>query len=394
MNGITKKVTMGLTASALLMFGSFGFTGSSASAKSHHFNKNTWTANLPLHIKNHATKTYSNGYSPAKIKKAYGLDQLSKTGAGQTIAIVDAYGSPTIANDLATFDSQFGLPSANLQIVYPNGKPTTTDGGWALETALDVEWAHAIAPDAKIMLVEAKSASLTYLLNGIDYATANGADIVSNSWGGSEFSGESSYDNHFQHSGISYLASTGDNGSGVSWPSSSPSVLAVGGTTLNVDSAGNYISESAWSGSGGGQSSYESTPGFQSAWTSVVGPERGVPDIAFDADPNTGVGVYSSTKDQGQSGWFQVGGTSLSAPAWGGMVALADQGRSTPLSSSQALSGIYSIAGSTNSSGYNTNFHDVTSGSNGGFSARSGYDLVTGIGSPKANQLLNALSNY
>lgn len=393
MNGFTKKATIGLAASALLMFGSFGFTGSSASAKSN-IHKKAWSATLPLKIKNNATSTYQNGYAPSQIRKAYGLDQLSKDGTGQTIAIVDAYGSPSLANDLNTFDSQFGLPAANLSIVYPNGKPRTTDGGWALETSLDVEWAHSIAPNAKIMVVVAKSSSLTNLLSGIDYATANGATVVSNSWGGSEFSGENSYDSHFSHSGIAYLASTGDNGSGVSWPSSSPSVLAVGGTTLNTDSSGNYISESAWSGSGGGKSSYESTPGFESPWTSVVGTQRGVPDIAFDADPNSGVAVYDSTPDSGQSGWFQVGGTSLSAPSWAAMVALADQGRSTPLSSSQALSGIYSIAGSTNSSGYTNNFHDVTSGSNGGYSAQAGYDLVTGIGSPKANVLLNALTNY
>jgi subtilase family serine protease len=328
------------------------------------------------------------GLSPNQLRKAYGLDLLSASGAGTTIAIVDAYGSPTIQNDLNTFNQHFGLPAANLTIAYPSGKPNITDGGWALETSLDVEWAHALAPQANIMLVVAKSASLSDLLTAIDYATSHGAQVVSNSWGGSEFSSEASLDSHFQHSGVVYLASSGDSGAGASWPASSPYVVSVGGTTLNVDSNGNYLGETAWSGSGGGSSAYETRPSYQNNWTSIVGNYRGIPDVSFDADPNTGVAVYDSTPYQGSSGWFVVGGTSLSAPCWAAQVALADQGRSTPFDSLSFLSAVYNLAGTTGSSGYTANYHDITQGNNGGYTAVAGYDMVTGIGSPKDNQLI------
>ncbi|KRF31984.1 S8 family serine peptidase [Paenibacillus sp. Soil787] len=352
-------------------------------------------AHPPIHIKNNgATPNYQNGFAPAQIKKMYGLDRLSSTytGAGQTIAIIDAYGSPTIVNDLQVFNTQFGLPPADLTIAYPNGKPNKADGGWALETSLDVEWAHAVAPQAKILLVVAKSATLSNLLAAVDYATSHGAQVVSNSWGGSEFSSEASYDSHFQRSGVVYVASSGDNGSGMSWPASSPYVLSVGGTTLNADSTGSYVSESGWSGSGGGASSYESRPSYEDIWQTVVGSYRGSPDVSWDADPNTGVAVYDSTSYSGQKGWFQVGGTSFGAPCWAAMIALADQGRSTPLTNYNAIANLYSIAGATDSLGYTNDYHDINKGSNGGYSAQAGYDLVTGIGSPKADLLIPALN--
>jgi subtilase family serine protease len=355
--------------------------------------QHVWSAYPPIHVKKGGIQALTSGLSPDQMRKAYGLDRLSASGAGTTIAIVDAYGSPTIQNDLNTFNQQFGLPAADLTIVYPSGKPKRTDGGWALETALDVEWAHALAPQAKIMLVVAKSASTSDLLAAIDYATSNGAQVVSNSWGGSEFSSEASLDSHFQHSGVVYLASSGDSGAGASWPASSPYVVSVGGTTLNVDSNGNYLGESAWSGSGGATSAYEPRLSYQDNWTSLIGNYRGIPDVAFDADPNTGVAVYSSTSYQGSSGWFVVGGTSLSAPCWAALVALADQGRSTPFDSLSFLAAVYNLAGTTGSSGYTANFHDITLGDNGVYTAVDGYDMVTGIGSPKADQLIPDLNS-
>jgi subtilase family serine protease len=342
-------------------------------------------AHPPIHIKDNATPTYQNGIKPAQLRTAYGVDKLTATGKGQTIAIVDAFGSPTITNDLQTFNNQFGLKAANLTIAYPNGQPSKTDGGWALETAMDVEWAHAIAPDANIMLVVAKSASISDLIAAEDYATSHGAVVVSNSWGGSEFSSEASYDTHFQHTGVVYVASSWDNGSGVSFPASSPYVLSVGGTNLKVDSAENYQSETGWSGSGGGKSTYEARPSYEDSVMSVVGTQRGNPDVAWDADPNTGVAVYSSTRDQGQQGWFQVGGTSLGSPCWAALIAVADEGRATPLTSFNTISALY---GATSS-----DYHDIVSGSNGGFTAQSGFDLVTGAGSPKADVLIPALKS-
>lgn len=354
--------------------------------------KPVWEAHSPIHAKPTAS-TSPIGYIPSQIKTAYGLNLLSATGSGQTIAIIDAYGSPTIANDLTVFCRQFGLPPANLTIAnaYRGGR-TTLNAGWALETSLDVEWAHAMAPEAKILLVVAKSASITDLVKAIDYATAQGAPVVSMSWGGSEFSSEAGYESHFQHSGTVYVASSGDRGAGVQWPAVSPNVLAVGGTTLTLNSNNNYLSETGWSGSGGGLSAYMSIPSYQSIWSSIVGSHRGIPDVAFNADPTTGVAVYDTTLYNGQSGWFEVGGTSFSAPAWAAMIALADQGRTSTLSSINAITDLYNLAGIAGSIGYTTNYHDITQGSNG-YLAQAGYDLVTGLGSLKANELIIALTN-
>lgn len=396
MHDFMKKIAYCVAASLIALFGIIGIT-TSASAKTNTSSAqiSNWKAHDPIHAKHISSGiklfTFASIYSPSQIKQAYGIDKLNKTGAGATIALVEAYGSPTIKNDLKTFNERFDLPNTNINVVYPSGKPKT-DGGWALETALDVEWAHALAPKANIMVVSAKSASINDLLKAEDYATNHGATIVSNSWGGSEFSSETSYDNHFNHSGVTYLASSGDNGQGSSWPASSPNVVSVGGTTLTVKSTGEYGSETAWSGSGGELSQYEGRPTYQSNWTSILGSKRGIPDVAFDADPNTGVYVYSSTAENGQTGWFQVGGTSFSAPAWGALIALANEGRTQSLSSKDVLKTIYSTAGKTGSKGYKTNFHDIVSGSNG-YTANAGYDVVTGIGSPIANKFITTLND-
>ena len=381
----------------LILLAAGGTAASAAASGTGAAHKPQWVATPPFRVRGSATATYQSGYAPAQIRDAYGLNQISETGAGETIAIVDAYGSPTIQSDVATFDSQFNLPAVNLTIAYPSGKPNKTDGGWALETSLDVEWAHAIAPGAHILLVVAPSASTSDLVAAIDYATSQGAQVVSNSWGGSEFSSETSYDSHFQHAGVVYVASAGDTGGAIEWPAASPYVLGVGGTTLTVNGtsgAYSYGGETAWSSSGGGLSQYESRPAYQNNWQSVVGSQRGIPDIAWDANPSTGVAVYDSTRYEGQSGWYEVGGTSVGSPSWSALVALVDQGRVTPLSTESGtgniLNDLYTLAGATGSAGYTADFHDITGGSNGN-PALPGYDLVTGIGSPQAQNLVPAL---
>ncbi|MBL0385827.1 S53 family peptidase [Tumebacillus sp. ITR2] len=337
-------------------------------------------AHTNIKIKDNASSTYTSGVTPQQMRHAYGIDQLANDGSGQTIAIVDAYGSPTIQNDLNVFSQQFGIASSTVNVV--DMGVAKTDGGWALETALDVEWAHALAPKANIMLVEAKSASLTDLIAAEDYATQHGAVVVSNSWGSSEFSTQASYDSHFQANGVVYVASAGDTGGQREWPAASPYIMSVGGTKLSYDTAGNYLGESAWTSSGGGLSQYVARPSYQSNVTGVVGTQRGIPDIGMDADPNSGAAVYSSTRDQGQSGWFQVGGTSLSAPMVSALIALADQSRTNKLSNTQAITDLYTIGAA--------NYNDVTTGSNGN-PALVGYDLVTGNGTPKANLFIPAL---
>ena len=243
---------------------------------------------------------------------------ITGNGAGQTIAIVDAYNDPTIAGDLATFDNTFGLaPPPGLTVVNQLGKspPLTTDSGWAIETSLDVEWAHAMAPSANILLVEANSASLANLLTAVSTAAHGNVNnspvtVVSMSWGSGEFLGETSYDSTFNVPGVTFVAASGDSGAPGLWPAFSPNVLAVGGTTLTVNStSGAWVSETAWSGSGGGVSRYEALPSYQKSF-GIVASGRVTPDVSFDANPSTGYYVYDSVPYQGYTGWWDVGGTS------------------------------------------------------------------------------------
>jgi hypothetical protein len=336
------------------------------------------------------------GFSPAQIQTAYGANQITFSttngnvagnGSGQTIALIEEYYDPSILSNLKTFDSQFGLSAPPTFTQYVQTGLRSDNTGWALETSLDVEWAHAIAPDANIVVVEAapgpNSNPLEYLLDAVSFASGlSGVSVVSMSWGSSEFSGETGDDStfltHSGHNNVAFVASSGDS-SVVEYPSSSPNVLAVGGTTLTLNSQGTYGSETGWSGSGGGTSAYETEPSYQDSVQSTG--QRTTPDIAWDANPSTGVAVYDSV---GGYGWVEVGGTSVGAPSWAGLVAIADQGmalNSQPtLTNAQLSSSLYSLPGS--------DFHDITSGKSGKNSAGPGYDLVTGIGSPVANSLI------
>jgi Domain of unknown function (DUF4082)/Fibronectin type III domain len=342
------------------------------------------------------------GYSPSQITAAYNVNQVSfngatGTGAGETIAIIDAYNDPKIASDLATFDAQFGLPTAQLSVVNQSGgtslPASDSTGGWELEESLDVEWAHAIAPGAKIDLVEASSATDANLLAAVNTAsTTLGANVVSMSWGGSEFSGETSDDSYFTHAGVVYTASSGDSGAPISWPAASPNVVAVGGTTINVNGT-TYVSESGWSGSGGGPSAYYSQPSYQSGVVTQQTTKRANPDVAYNADPNSGYAVYDSVPYEGTTyGWITVGGTSAGAPQWAAIAAIADQGRVAyglpainASSSQEFLTTLYKNT---------TDFRDVVTGTSTGsphYSAGVGYDYVTGIGTPLANLVVQSL---
>jgi subtilase family serine protease len=308
------------------------------------------------------------GLSPATIKSVYNFPTSLTAGVGKTIAIVDAYNDPTAESDLAVFSSQYGLPACTtangcFSKVDQNGGTNypRTDSGWALEISLDIQWAHAIAPGAKILLVEAKTNSFTNLLTAEDYAKTH-AQYVSNSWGGSEFSSESSYDSHFSQSGVSFFVSSGDAGTPAEYPSASPNVVSVGGTTLHF-TGGNFSSETGWSGSGGGCSAYENANAAQNTGSVNCAGKRGTPDVSLDADPASGVSIYDSTKYQGQAGWFQIGGTSASAPMWAA--------RSADTGTTVNAAYVY---------GNSITYRDITSGNNGA-SCLPGYDLVTGRGS-------------
>lgn len=335
------------------------------------------------------------GYSPVQIRHAYGFDLLANDGAGQTIAIVNAYDHPYVESDLNVFSKQFGLPTTTsgqftFTKVYAQGSKPQANGGWAQEISLDVEWAHAVAPRANIMLVEAANNSFTNLLGAVDYAASHGASVVSMSWAASDFSGESSYDYHFNAPGVTFLAASGDSGGQVLWPSASPYVVSVGGTRLPLDASGNLAgSETAWTGGGGGASFYESEPTYQLAYGISLG-GRGTPDVSYNGDPNTGFAVYDSYSYLGRSGWQVFGGTSAGTPQWAGLVALANQSRVTPLSSSNLVASPFYTAATGPM--YASNYRDVTLGSNG-YGAGPGYDLATGVGSPRANSLVPYLAS-
>jgi subtilase family serine protease len=352
--------------------------------------------------------------TPAQIRGAYGFSALGKTstgqpidGTGQTIAIVDAYNDPTLKQDLSTFDKAFGISDPpSLSIISQTGSTTAlpaTDPGWALEISLDVEWAHAIAPKANIVVVEANSASLSDLVAGVKYASTTAhANVVSISWGASEFAGETAYDSTFNVPGVTFVAASGDDSGifGPDWPAASPNVVSVGGTNLSVSSTGTYQHESAWSGwfsgSTGGVSSYEPLPSYQSQAFPNLASGRVTPDVSYNASVRNGFAVYSSTTYQGQSGWFQVGGTSAGAPQWAALFALANQSRiaagQAALSSASALSALYGAAFTEYQSSPSTVFHDITSGFNFWYDAYQGYDAVTGLGSPIANNLIQYLT--
>lgn len=311
----------------------------------------------------------SNGCNPNMVSAV-------PTGGAVSIAIVDAFDDPGAARDLAKFSKQFGLPAANFKVVFASGTRPLNDPGWEIEESLDVQWAHAMAPEAKLYLVEAASNSFYDLFTAETVAAslvaADGGGVVSNSWGGSEFLGETDYDSFFSFPGVVYFASTGD-GPGVIYPSASPNVVAVGGTTLSRNpNTGNFIFESAWNSTGGGTSQYEPIPSYQKGIAKVVGAQRGVPDVSAAADPNSGLWVW----DSGQGGWYIVGGTSASSPIWAGIVSAAGSNLG---SSWSELSTIYRNRGNK------ADYSDIKSGVcgpwNGNLSV-PGYDLCTGVGSP------------
>lgn len=316
------------------------------------------------------------------------------------IALVDAYDNPYAASDLAYFDSYWVLPKAKFTKIYcttaaVNGGCYTTnpvppgDTNWGLEEALDIEWAHVMAPAAKIYLVEAATngcGDLAYanLWAGY-YVSAAGGGSVSNSWTCGEWSTESSLDYNFYTywNKTTYFASAGDAGAQANWPAASPWIVAAGGTTVNRDGTGNFSDESCWPGSGGGYSAYETSQGYQ--FPIQGGGARAIPDLSFNADPASGVWVY----DAYNGGWWVVGGTSVSSPALAGIINNAKNkvGQGTPF----AFQGFgflqnqedYLIYGQMPTAlDYKKNFYDVTSGSNG-YSAYALYDLCTGVGTPR-----------
>ncbi len=294
------------------------------------------------HIRADAFSSGIQGYTPSQIRKAYGFDQFTLSdgspadGRGQTIAIVDPFNDPNIVSDLNVFDAQFGIAAP------PTFKVVNASGGthlpavnksWAGEISTDVESAHAIAPGADLLLVECLNDQTNNLMAGVDYARkVPGVSAVSISWGGGEFAGQQKYDDTFNtptgHAGVTFVVAAGDNGAkaGAQWPATSPGVISVGGSVLTIaDPAGTYGGETSWGPSSGGYSHRETEP----AWQEVVQRTafRSMPDVAYDADTNVGLALYDSIPFQGAVNWQTTSGTSVGAPQWAALIAIADQAR-------------------------------------------------------------------
>ena len=360
------------------------------------------------------------------MKQAYGITalnneitqfpQYTNTGKGQTIVLIDPY-DPTLAADVAVHDTTYHLPAVNLTINFAAGSPPQFfNPGNATETALDVEWAHSIAPGANIICEVANSLSITDIAQAIQggiTALGTSGGVMSMSLGVDEdpliFSVfDPLFNNPTQDEHISFLASTGDTAGQLSLPALDPNVTAVGGTTLNIDAKGNRISETTWgkesdgSGGGGGVSKFIPVPSYQQGLTIYGEPpaaNRAGPDISMDANPATGVPVYDTT---GMSGWGTVGGTSLSSPMFAGIVALANELRA--VSGNKATGSNLTIGSALNSTLYNLfkinptqDFYDVTTAEQGitpAYPVGPGYDLDTGIGTPIGNTLIPSLAGY
>jgi kumamolisin len=304
------------------------------------------------------------------------------TGGSNTIALVEAFDDPTAAADLATFSAQFGLPPANLTVVFSSGTRPSEDptGGGEIETSLDIEMAHAMAPNANLVLVEAPSLSLEDLFGAIivagEIVSSSGGGEVSMSFGFGEFPQETELDQFFTFPGVVYVASSGDQ-PGTIYPATSPNVLAAGGTSISRDPfSGRFLLEDTWQDAGGGPSLFEPRPDFQDVVKHIVGPARGTPDLSFDANPNSGVWIFDSNPVFG-TGFFIVGGTSVSAPALAGIINSAG----TFNASSEAENReIYRHIGDFE------DFRDIVFGNCGfnvGNFALPGYDLCTGVGSDR-----------
>lgn len=382
-----------------------------------------------------ATRIVATVHTPAQIRAAYGLQPLppvgtpldatsaAQLGAGQTIYVVDAYHNPNALQDLNAFSEKFGLPSCSSTVVdsqtalpldpapadscefvlaYSDASATARDvapaynASWSSEIALDIQWAHAIAPLARIVLIEATNSMSNNMLGGVALANKMGPGIVSMSFGTREGSWVPGLDSYFSTENMTYFASTGDHGVEVNWPAASPKVVAVGGTSLNFNGTGSRYEE-AWSGAGGGISAYVALPEYQAGFklNGTALKKRAVSDVSFNADPRTGQYV-AVTPPGGVLKWYAFGGTSIAAPQWAGLAAIANAIRATrqqdPLGDIHAR--LYSAI-AVLPTRYASSFSDVAVGANGTcFSCRSvrGFDMATGLGTPQAAALLELLS--
>jgi kumamolisin len=292
------------------------------------------------------------------------------TGGIGAIAIVDAGYYPSAAKDLAAFSDYYGIPRANLTIKWPGTTRPPVYDDWLTEEALDIEWSHAMAPQAKLFLVVSTLENTDPTWQAVQLAAklvaANGGGVVSMSWGDPEVAQETSWDKFFTEPGVVYFAASGDSGIGVSiYPGSSPNVVSVGGTSFNRNSSGDFVSE-VYGGGGGDISPYEPIPSYQSGISAIVGTHRGYPDVASD---------FCCAPVYLEGDWYSVGGTSWASPTFAGIVNAAGNRQQ---SSADELTWMYGEL--ANQTEYAADFYDITQGSS---KCKVGWDECAGIGSPR-----------
>jgi hypothetical protein len=354
---------------------------------------------IPAVAKTTVTPGEAAGYSPAQVLHAYGFDVAASSigavggdGAGQTIAIVEAYNDPTLASDLHVFDQKFGLADPpSLKLVDENGGNYVppSNSVWSSETSLDVEWAHAVAPMANIVVVQAESAELGNLLTAVNTARQMpDVSVVSMSWGVDEFPTETKFDTVFTtppgHQAVTFIASSGDtaNSKTPQWPATSPNVVSVGGATLTISTnTTSGATQYSFAGAVSGVSLYESQPGYQQGTSTADA--RTTPDVVYDASPNPGFAVFNSSA----GGWQTLGGTSSGAPQWAGLVAIANQvravtGHATLNGTTQTLPALYNY--------YKSNQEATIITSTSPTLTAGG--LVSTDGQPQAKSVINALA--
>jgi subtilase family serine protease len=359
------------------------------------------------------TNQNSVSYTPSQLVKLYGLDKNTlpeQRGLGIKVAVIIAYHYPNLQTDFNTYNNNYGLPAQQLEI---KNFTNNVNVGWSQECCLDIQSIHTVAPYAQIMVVEAKSASFTDLLTAIQYAVTNGANVISMSWGGSENrSIINRYDNYFNSvNNICFVVSSGDVSNVVNYPSTSPNVISVGGTSITANVDGTRKKEIPWfnnrnSAGGNGYSRFISRPNYQNGISAITRPRRCTPDISLIADPKTGFTVCY------RGSYYIFGGTSLAAPVMAGLLAIGNQIRklnNKPMLSSVVnksynlqnfiYKNIYnnnpspSNTSYTSSTPYTANMYDITVGTNGIYNAGLGYDIASGLGSINANIFCNSLAN-
>jgi len=346
-----------------------------------------------------ATENIFEGYTPSQIVSAYNIPTyIKKSEKTATVTIIIAYTYPGLQKDFDTFCTKFNLPPQKLNIITLG---TLQDSGWASEECLDVQMVHVANPYAQITVIEAKSNSYDDMNYAVDYANKlPETQIISMSWGSEEFNAQINYDKYFTNKKICYCASSGDENF-VCYPASSPNVIAVGGTTLILNDLNMRESEKTWPSAGSGVSKYSVIPTYQSGCKNISGNKRLVPDISCIGNPSYGVQMYYNNS------YFVVGGTSVSAPLFAGILSIVNQQRidsklSTLTSVSSATKNLfqkyiyknlYNASFKNKPHLYSDNFYDITIGKNGIHNATKYYDKATGLGVPICSSLITKLIN-